>query len=438
MIKLLVKYSFSCLLSSFSILSCFILYSGSLLAGTWSADYSISDLDSVHIYTPITNPTINNKRALMVSLHGCASSNTEMKFSGGWEEVADAKGMVVALPDVPGGGVYSDCWDYYGTNHTRANKFNDDLIALVYELMSRVDLNIDSNQVYITGFSSGGAQAIILGCLAPDIFSGVGSHSGPGLGTTSSQYGAVPWYYDTNQQANLCKTLSGINSNSFDTQLYSTIHGESDYTVGFEYNISGAEIMNHVYSTTIQSSTETIAIDGDEIIYSDQQGPRVSRIDVKGLGHAWSSSGGNFGYFSNTKVDYPKYVTNWFFTNNRRVTVEGVDEDGDGVLSIFDCDDTNNSIFPGADEVCDDGIDQDCNGEDFICSNNWSCKEYLAMNTSHYNANPSRVTYRWIGGNIYYFAIGSGQQLPYPGFYSYAILAEKSEGYFEVGTCSSD
>ena len=42
-----------------------------------------------------------------------------------------------------------------------------------------------------------------------------------------------------------------------------------------------------------------------------------------------------------------------------------VDADGDGVtLCNGDCDDTNPDIHPGATEVCNDGIDQDCNGKD--------------------------------------------------------------------------
>ena len=35
-----------------------------------------------------------------------------------------------------------------------------------------------------------------------------------------------------------------------------------------------------------------------------------------------------------------------------------------------DCDDGNNSIYPGAAEVCGDGIDQDCSGIDLACSPN--------------------------------------------------------------------
>jgi hypothetical protein len=42
-----------------------------------------------------------------------------------------------------------------------------------------------------------------------------------------------------------------------------------------------------------------------------------------------------------------------------------VDADGDGVaLCDGDCDDANPGVHPGATEVCNDGIDQDCNGQD--------------------------------------------------------------------------
>jgi hypothetical protein len=44
------------------------------------------------------------------------------------------------------------------------------------------------------------------------------------------------------------------------------------------------------------------------------------------------------------------------------------DNDGDGYTPAEgDCDDTEATIYPGATEVCGDGIDQDCNGSDLQC-----------------------------------------------------------------------
>ncbi len=48
-----------------------------------------------------------------------------------------------------------------------------------------------------------------------------------------------------------------------------------------------------------------------------------------------------------------------------------MDDDGDGYLSVDcggqDCDDHNPNIHPGAIESCDDGVDQNCDGEDRSC-----------------------------------------------------------------------
>jgi hypothetical protein len=47
-------------------------------------------------------------------------------------------------------------------------------------------------------------------------------------------------------------------------------------------------------------------------------------------------------------------------------TEEDRDESGDFAQST-DCDDSQASVHPGAEEICGDGIDQDCSGEDEVC-----------------------------------------------------------------------
>ncbi|MCK5881414.1 MAG: putative metal-binding motif-containing protein [Sinobacterium sp.] len=46
-----------------------------------------------------------------------------------------------------------------------------------------------------------------------------------------------------------------------------------------------------------------------------------------------------------------------------------VDEDEDGYSSYYDCDETNDEIYPWAIEVLGDGIDQNCSGFDYLLSN---------------------------------------------------------------------
>ena len=43
------------------------------------------------------------------------------------------------------------------------------------------------------------------------------------------------------------------------------------------------------------------------------------------------------------------------------------DNDGDGYDANEDCDDYDGTVYPGAPEICEDGIDQDCDGADAVC-----------------------------------------------------------------------
>jgi hypothetical protein len=66
-------------------------------------------------------------------------------------------------------------------------------------------------------------------------------------------------------------------------------------------------------------------------------------------------------------------ANSWGAESNRTQTLEKrerrpVDRDKDGYPSTVDCNDRNASIYPGATEIADDGIDQDCNGVDLVTS----------------------------------------------------------------------
>jgi hypothetical protein len=92
----------------------------------------------------------------------------------------------------------------------------------------------------------------------------------------------------------------------------------------------------------------------------------------------------------------------------------GTDADRDGVQPPADCDDTNSRVHPGAPEVANDGIDQDCNGADAagrlsaIVSNS-----FTATRTSTRVAR-LRVTDAPAGASVSVTCKGKGKRCPRP------------------------
>jgi len=299
-------------------------------AQTWAADSVNGGNLTGYFYWPASQPTLGGKRALVIVLHGCAQSAAGDVIAGAsdqgfnWKAVADQYGAVIVAPNATGNVYGSHCWDYTSTSHNRATGHDAILLNLVSRFVGNAAYAIDPKQVYVTGLSSGGGETMVLGCMAPDIFAGIGINAGPPPGTSTGQIGFVPSGYTAVTAANNCKTLAGGNASWFATQIASVIWGSSDYTVAQAYGPMDAAAMRGAYGGSFSKGTASaVAGGGTNTPYVDANGKlRTAEIVVAGMGHAWPAGpGGQSGnYVDAGKVNYPAFVMDFWFRNNLRAT----------------------------------------------------------------------------------------------------------------------
>ncbi|MCC2616088.1 PHB depolymerase family esterase [Aestuariibacter halophilus] len=291
------------------------IISGATHAGSWQNNQSLGGFNRVHIYTPDTTSAIGNGRALLVVLHGCTQS-IDAFLTANLEDAAEQYGMVIAVPDAMNKAGFS-CWSYWqGTKSRTAGDYKN-LISLATTLTNNTGYNIDADQVYIAGLSSGAAFANTTACLAPDVFAGMGISAGPSIGTSSS--GAI----GTCESANVtsrCLSYAGSYASHFDSQIASIAHGDADTTVDTCYNRQNASGMAGVYGVTEIPGSTVLNQDGgsaEQILWQDS---RVSMLWLNGVDHAWSGGQGASGsYISGTGINYASYLGQFFADNNPRV-----------------------------------------------------------------------------------------------------------------------
>jgi poly(3-hydroxybutyrate) depolymerase len=298
---------------------------------TWASDAVNGGKLTGYYYLPSTPPTRTGKRALVLVLHGCLQTaendviNSPADGGFNWKAMADQYGAVILAPNATGNVYGNHCWDYANTNHNRSSGHDGILLDLVSRFVADGHYAIDPKQVYVTGLSSGGAEAMALGCLAPDIFAGLGINAGPAPGTTTTQIGAVPSGFTAANAASNCKALAGAKLGAdFPTQIASVVWGPNDPIVAPAYGPIDAAAMRIVYGGNYtKGPTEAVAGGGSNIGYRDSNGKlRTAEMAVSGMGHAWpaGSGGQNTNFVDATRVNYPAFVVYFWFKNNLRVS----------------------------------------------------------------------------------------------------------------------
>lgn len=270
-------------------------------------------------YRPILSGA--QKKPLMINLHGCAQKGKVLKDHGNWEQAANKHKAYIAIPEVPEGGVYAGCWDYYGLSHQRGKRHNHFILALVDHIKGLYKIN--PHQVYLSGLSSGAGLAFTQACLAPEVFAGIGLNAGPSVGTSASEITRAQ--ISVKEIKNNCLKLAANKRSHLQTQVASVIFGDNDFIVDPDYNRKNAKALSELYGSDSEEGIDLSKLHGSHLegkgtLYKKGEQALVSVIENTGLGHNWPAGSGGKGasFVSSKSINYPSYLLNFLISNNRR------------------------------------------------------------------------------------------------------------------------
>lgn len=279
---------------------------------------------------------------LVVMLHGCSQSPQGFAAATQMNAVAESEGFIVVYPDQTRQANSSQCWNWFESEHQQRGSGEPALITgMTREVMN--DFSIDSQRVYLAGFSAGGGMAPIMAVAYPDVYAAVGVHSGleydaanslseaftaMSSGGPNPQRQGTQGYEDMGSRAQIVRTI--------------VFHGTDDYTVD---PVNGHQATEQATQTNdlagddsddddidyTAETTETRTSPGHSYTvneYADGGGNTVvAKYIIDGMGHAWAG-GAQGGSYTDPDAPNASRIMWEFFSNDG--TDGGEDDDGGG------------------------------------------------------------------------------------------------------------
>ncbi len=240
---------------------------------------------------------------LILMLHGCTQSPDDFAAGTRMNELAEKHGFLVAYPAQAVAANGSKCWNWFRAEDQQRDAGEPSLIAgMTREIAARY--RVDARRIFVAGLSAGAAMAVVLGATYPELYAGVGAHSGLAHGAAHDVTSALTAMRNgspgtTRTNARSIQPAQASSAASMPTIVF---HGDSDKTVDVK---NGVRIVEHATRNGKNNSPFNVAVEQGVVanggaftrtVYAVGKRPVVEYWLLHGSGHAWSggSSKGSF------------------------------------------------------------------------------------------------------------------------------------------------
>ena len=276
---------------------------------------------SYKLYVPVSNP--GALMPLLVMLHGCTQSPDNFAAGTQMNRLAEKHGFVVVYPEQAANANGSKCWNWFRSSDQVRDSGEPSLIAGITREVAAY-YPVDPRRIFVAGLSAGAAMAVILGEAYPELYAGVGAHSGLPYGAAHDMPSA---FAAMNGRGTGMPDLSNLPGVAAVTRKQATrfvptiaFHGEAGRTVGHG---NGAELIKQANALLAAGAGESRSATTTGVssrgrsysrtVHSDAAGrPRVESWVLHGSGHAWSGGNASGSYTDATGPDASAEMVRFF------------------------------------------------------------------------------------------------------------------------------
>lgn len=232
-------------------------------------------------------PGLPTGAPLVVVLHGCSQTAAEYDQGAGWSTIADRYGFALLFAQQRRYNNPNLCFNWFSPEDSRRDSGE---ARSIFEMIDTVVgmRDLDRTRIFVTGLSAGGAMAMVMLAVYPEVFAGGAIIAGLpfGVATTPRQAFDRMRGHGGPAAADLGRIVEQASPHAGPWPMLSIWHGTADNTVSASNSAAILEQWRTLHGLGA-APTRSEVVDGHaRRVWCDTEGcERIEAFTIRGMGH---------------------------------------------------------------------------------------------------------------------------------------------------------